>query len=471
MTKPTRIVFLCTGNAARSVMAATMFADRTSGFDVVSAGTHVIEGLPMSTRTRNALAGVGHANLDHRSHQLVADDLVGAALVIAMEPGHLRYIEREFPDARDRSALFPTVVRLLEQHPVSGELADRVDGFALANVEPAAEDEVIDPAGGEQPDFDASAAELDALVDRLVQALDIAKVATTRPRVASLVPSATDLVAALGHSDQLVAVSHECDHSAAVGLPVATSSNVGAAGVEGGDAPGIIDQQVSDALAAGDALYQTNSALLDELRPDVVVAQEICDVCAVSGPAVAALLPPDTTLLTLTATSLAGLDRDIDLLAAELGSPEDGHELKARIARRISAVEQPIDAPRLLTLEWADPPFVGGHWVPELVELAGAHNVFSTPGAASRRVTWDDIRGAEIDVVVGMQCGYELGIAATELEGAIANGQLAVPSGGVWATAATRLFSRCTDNVAEAVEVLAAISRGIEIPDVAVRVA
>ncbi len=455
-------------------MAASMFADRAREqgvrFEVGSAGTHVIEGLPMSTRTRNALNGVGHSNPEHRSHQLVTSDVADAALIVAMEPGHLKYLEREFPDARNRAALFPRIVSLLEADGGTGtDLADRVDSFDLADIAPTPEDEVVDPAGGEQPEFDASAAELDLLVDRLLA--QVAPAAPTIRRVASLVPSATDLLLALGLGDGLVAVSHECDHPQAQGLPVATSSSVGAAGVEGGDDPGSIDAEVSAALAAGEALYKTDRALLAQLDPEFVVAQEICDVCAVSGPAVKALLPEGSTLLTLTATSVDGLFGDIDTLGEALDCTKQAGLLKKQIKRRISAVASAASQTKMLTLEWADPPFIGGHWVPELVELAGGVNVLSERGAASKRVTWDDIAAADIDVVVGMQCGYVLDIAAQELESAVADGRLHVPTGGVWATDATRLFSRCTSNVAEAVEVLAAIAAGTELPGVAVRVA
>ena len=455
-------------------MAATMFADRAKAqgvrFDVVSAGTHVIEGLPMSTRTRNALSGVGHANPGHRSHQLSASDVANASLVVAMEPGHLTYLEREFPQARIRAGLFPRLVQLLEADGAAGmPLADRVDAFGLASIGPAPEDEVVDPAGGEQPEFDASAAELTLLVDRLLTQT----VAAAPPlrTVASLVPSATDLLLALGLGDGLVGISHECDHPAAVGLPIVTSSEVGAAGIEGGDDPGDIDAAVSEALASGVALYRTDRELLAELAPEFVVAQEICDVCAVSGPAVRAILPDESTLLTLNATSIEGLSVDIDTLGEAFGCADQAEKLKRQIAERIASVSLPETSAKTLTLEWADPPFVGGHWVPELVELAGGTNVLSQVGAASSRVSWDDIADVDIDVVVGMQCGYVLDVAARELEAVTADGRLAVPSGGVWATDATRLFSRCTTNVAEAVEVLASIASGIELPGTAVRVA
>ncbi len=458
-------------------MAATMFAHRTEGFDIVSAGTHVIEGLPMSIRTRRALAMVGHENKSHLSHQLVAADVAGADLIVAMEPGHLTYLEREFPEARRRAGMFPRIVALLEAAEITtdeplGSLIDRVGLGDAAHVDA---DEVIDPAGGEQPEFDASAIELDALVDRLVGVLGVAR----KPSVVSLVPAATDLVFALGHGAGVLAVSHECDHPKVGELPRATSSSIDAAGTIGGADPGEVDRAVAEALAAGDALYITDRELLARLAPKVVVAQEICDVCAVSGPAVAGILPDGTELVNLTATSINGLFADIDVMAQALDRLPEAERLKATITERLAAAQKAGDKaaaehggrPQILTLEWADPPFLGGHWVPELVQRAGGENVLSELGQPSRRSSWDEIRDARVDIVVGMQCGYEIDVAGAELRAAIDQGVLDVPSGGVWATDATRLFSRCTTNVTEAVEVLLSLSGGTEIPGVAHRIA
>ena len=143
---PPTICFICTGNAARSVMARAMFADRAPGYRAVGAGTLVLEGLPMSSRTRNAMAD----------------------LVVAMEPSHVAWIRRHHPAVAARTATLPRLVRDL---PPDGPLAERVASLGLSTVEVGTWEEVVDPASGEQADFDACAATLDDLVGRLVELL------------------------------------------------------------------------------------------------------------------------------------------------------------------------------------------------------------------------------------------------------------------------------------------------------------
>ena len=164
---PPTICFLCTGNAARSVMARAMFADRAPDYRAVGAGTLVIEGLPMSNRTRNAMAGLGVADPDHRSSQFGAGH-VTADLVVAMEPGHVAWIRRHHPEVAARTATLPRLVRDL---PSNGPLAGRVASLGLATVEIGDWEEVVDPASGEQADFDACAATLDDMVATLVDLL------------------------------------------------------------------------------------------------------------------------------------------------------------------------------------------------------------------------------------------------------------------------------------------------------------
>ena len=163
------LVALCTGNAARSVMAALMLSERDPRFRVTGAGTHAIEGLPMSNRTRDALAGLGLADPGHRSRQLTAEHVADAVLVVAFEPNHVAYVRRLHPEAAERTATLPRLVRDLGPGP--SDLADRVAALSLAEAELEPWEEVVDPAGGDADTFAACAAEVSSLIDALVERL------------------------------------------------------------------------------------------------------------------------------------------------------------------------------------------------------------------------------------------------------------------------------------------------------------
>jgi protein-tyrosine-phosphatase len=168
------IVFLCTGNAARSVMATIMFRARTDRHVVSGSGTHALPGHPMSVRTRTALAQLGLADPTHRSAQFDETDVRRASLIVAMAPEHVQWVRRVHPEAADRTVTLKRVVRTLTAVAPSqadAALRDRVRALGLAGLEIEEWEEVVDPAGGEQPEFDACAREIDALVDQLIALL------------------------------------------------------------------------------------------------------------------------------------------------------------------------------------------------------------------------------------------------------------------------------------------------------------
>ncbi|MGF1466606.1 MAG: cobalamin-binding protein [Sandaracinaceae bacterium] len=273
-------------------------------------------------------------------------------------------------------------------------------------------------------------------------------------RIASLVPSATDLVAALGLAEHLVGVSHECDHPAARGLPSLTRSRIPAAPAS---PPAEVDRAVRDTVQAGESLYVADRALLADLRPDLVLSQAICDVCAVEGQAAREALPAGARLLMVEATSLAGLETDVLRVAEAAGERERGAELVQRLMFALDELRGD-GGPRMLTLEWGDPPFIGGHWVPELVELVGGTAALGRAGAPSRRATWPEAHASAPEVVVFLPCGYRLEEAAAEASRLEPLRAFERPE---WATDAPRLFSRCTpDAVVEGARTLAAIARG-----------
>lgn len=286
--------------------------------------------------------------------------------------------------------------------------------------------------------------------------------------VATLVPSATDLVCALGGAHRIVGISHECDHPAVLGRPVLTRANLASAPAPGQAAadPAALDADVTAAHTAGEPLYLTDRDLLDRLAPDVVLAQDVCDVCAVTGDQVACEVPAGTEVVRLGAVDLDGLRADLRLVGEALGGagPERAAEAIAVLDEDLAVVRATVaDRPRptVLLLEWSDPPFIAGHWVPELLAVAGGLDVLGTAGAPSRRVTWAEIAAADPDVVVFLPCGYGLDAAVTEgralLDRPEVDGLRAVAEGRVWAVDATRLLSRCTPVAAEAAAVLASI--------------
>jgi iron complex transport system substrate-binding protein len=229
-------------------------------------------------------------------------------------------------------------------------------------------------------------------------------------RVVSLLPSATEIVYGVGAGDQLVGVTHECDYPLeARSLPPLTSSLLPAEL----DAAGI-DRHVRASVHAGSSLYGLDDAKLAALEPDLIITQELCAVCAVSYEIVdraAKRLRGDPRVVSLEPSSLEDVFSTIafvgDLVGAEDGAAELIAGLRAR-ADALAARVRPARLPRVLVLEWTDPPMSGGHWTPGLVELAGGEPILADPGTNSRVLDWDAIAAADPDVVIVAPCGCDL---------------------------------------------------------------
>jgi iron complex transport system substrate-binding protein len=235
-------------------------------------------------------------------------------------------------------------------------------------------------------------------------------------RIASLVPSATEMLFALGLGDHVVAVTHECDYPpGAEQLPHLTRSMIG----EGLDAAEI-DQAVRERTGRGESLYELDEETLEDLHVDLIVTQAVCEVCAVSFDdvqAVADRLPTKPEVISLDPSTLGEMLADIPRLAQAAEVPAAGDQLTADLGERLEAVELAVaDArrPPVVALEWMDPLYIGGHWVPQMIELAGGEDVLGLPGEKSRTAEWGEVEAIAPEVVVSMPCGYYAEQAAAE---------------------------------------------------------
>jgi iron complex transport system substrate-binding protein len=276
-----------------------------------------------------------------------------------------------------------------------------------------------------------------------------------RLRIASLVPSATEMLFALGLGDSVVAVTHECDYPAeARRLPHLTRSVI-----PEGLSPGEIDAAVREITGRGEALYKLDEAALRELEPDLIVTQAVCEVCAVSYDdvrAVAARLPGRPEVLSLDPSRLADVLADVETLARAAGVAEAGARLRAALERRLEEVARAVAGaarPRVLTLEWLEPPFVGGHWVPEMVRLAGGEDPLGDEGVDSRTVRWAALAAARPDVVVVMPCGLDARASAQQARDRLEL-LAGLGAGDIWAVDAAATFSRPGPRLVDGVELL-----------------
>lgn len=279
-------------------------------------------------------------------------------------------------------------------------------------------------------------------------------------RIVSLVPAGTEIACALGAGESLVAVTHDCDYPPAVReLPRITRSTI-EAGSESRD----IDAQVRAAADRGESTFHLDPAALVAARPDVLLGQTLCSVCAVTLDQLPATLDPAPVVVPLDAGSLDGILIDIRRVAVAIGREEAGVALIGSLRERIRRVEVSVrerPRPRVVCLEWVDPLFNAGHWVPEQVALAGGKDVLGLPGARSRVVAWSEVVAARPAVLCVMPCGFDAARAAREtaLLRALPGWDAlpAVRAGRVHALDGNAYFSRPGPRVVDGIEILAAL--------------
>lgn len=275
-------------------------------------------------------------------------------------------------------------------------------------------------------------------------------------RIVSLLPSATEIVYVLGLEDNLVGVTHECDWPP----PARDKQVVSVSAIAPGATPAEVDERVSASLAGGDPIYRLDEVAVRDLRPDIVLTQDLCAVCAVpSGHVNEALdvLGCRAEVVSLDPSSLDDVLACLVTVGRATGTEERALGAVEDLRRRLEKVEgavRGLPRERTFALEWSDPPFNGGHWVPSMIDLAGAEAVLGSWGTPSVRVTWDDIAAAAPEVVVFMPCGYNLDQAALEGRSLLDRPELA-SARAIYAVDASSFFSRPGPRLVDGVEILA----------------
>ena len=288
-------------------------------------------------------------------------------------------------------------------------------------------------------------------------------------RIVSLLPSATEIVCALGLVDELVGVTHECDFPPeAVGKPVITRSVHDLTGTSSRD----IHRLVSAAVHGGSSLYVLDEVALADARPDLIITQELCRVCAVSYREVnevARAIDAEITVLSLEPTSIEGILNTIGTVGAMTEAEDAAVDLVESLRERLGAIEEKVQtrrdagqrAPRVAGLEWLDPPFAVGHWVPEQIRRAGGWDLLGSDGEPSRQATWDAIGEVDPEMLLLMPCGLHLAETVAEW-GRVGRPPnyaelAAVRRDQVFAVDGSAYFSRPGPRVIDGIELLAEI--------------
>jgi iron complex transport system substrate-binding protein len=288
---------------------------------------------------------------------------------------------------------------------------------------------------------------------------------SSAPRIVSLLPSATEIVCALGLEDALVGVTHECDFPASVvGKPVLTASRISHATMSSAE----IDHAVRSQLDGHGSIYELDEKLLRELKPDLIITQELCEVCAVSYKTVlraARMFETDARVVSLEPETIGDIFSNVRTVGALTGREREAESLVSSLTARLDALDAALSEvfrrPRTLVLEWLEPPFAPGHWVPEQVARAGGDPSFGNAGGKSRTTTAEEIQAYAPEIIVLAPCGYY----KEETVGALARARLprgfgelpASRAGEVWAVDATSYFSRPGPRVVGGAEILARI--------------
>jgi iron complex transport system substrate-binding protein len=292
-------------------------------------------------------------------------------------------------------------------------------------------------------------------------------------RIASLLPAATEIAAALGLMDDVVGVSHECDFpKEANARPRVTHCPVHNAGLTSGE----VDKWVRLALRENGTIYTIDEPLLRQLRPDVILTQKLCDVCAVGYGTVARLaetLPGPPRVVNLEPSSLSDIFDDIRRVADACGVADRADEVVAELSKRVKTVRdraaQTTNRPCCFLMEWIDPPFCSGHWGPELVEIAGGHDPLGRKHQPSAQIDWQEVLDARPEIIVLALCGYDIDLARRDYEllrkFPAFDSLPATREGQIYLVNASAYFARPGPRIVDSLELLAGILHPEEFPE------
>lgn len=279
--------------------------------------------------------------------------------------------------------------------------------------------------------------------------------------IVSMLPAATEIVCALGLKDRLRAVSHDCSYPPDVQqLPRVTRCRFDPGSMTSRE----IDETVRSLLARGEPLYEVDRNVLRSVSPALIVTQRLCDVCAVAPGEVHRALAEvggNATVLELGPQTLDDVLNDVRLVARAAGVPDRGEELYQRLVQRLNDLAARVpgkERPRVVVLEWLDPPYCCGHWIPELVQFAGGNEVLGVRGGDSHPISWDRVRQTDPDVIVVACCGYDVDRTYRDVQRPDILRELrtlrAFHEGRAWVADATGLFTCPGPRVVDTAELI-----------------
>ena len=277
-------------------------------------------------------------------------------------------------------------------------------------------------------------------------------------RICSFLPSATEMIADLGLIDSLVGVSEECRWPPeVVGKPVVTAARIDPSTMSSLEIDGAVRASIRD----GRSLYAVDAELIADLAPDLIVTQDLCAVCAVSSGELESACPVGAEVLSLDPRTLGEVAESVRILASQLGVPDRGREIAARMLDAVddvAAAVRGLPRSRIFFAEWIDPPFCAGHWLPEMIEVAGGEDVLGRAGHPSRATSWEEVISLHPELVVIGPCGFSADEAAARAA------RLALPCAAV-AVDGDAYYSRPAPRLADGVRQLAHLFHPEAVPD------